>query len=109
MEVNPKREVVEVVEVGGGWGRLGHHPRKYHVSPQALEQLRAHAGHTVEPRQRAERTMLLAPRDDPLREGRADSWETRDLRHVGAMLDLSLQFRIPHCYRTSATATSPTT
>ena len=29
--------------------------------------------------------MLVAPVDDPLREGGPDAWETRDLRHVGAV------------------------
>ena len=29
--------------------------------------------------------MLLTPADDPLSEGWPDSWEARDLRHVGAV------------------------
>jgi len=65
--------------------RSGHDPRKHHVRSQALQQLGSHSRHTVEPRQAAERTMLLAPRDDSLGEGRPDSGETRDFRHVGAI------------------------
>ena len=65
--------------------RSGHDPRKHHVRSQALEQLGSHSRHTVEPRQPAERTMLLAPSDDSLSEGGPDSREPCDLRHVGAV------------------------
>src|SRR5439155_20519202 len=86
------------VEVGGGRSMTStivhqppltspswHRPRKHDVGSERLKQLRTHPRHTVEPRQPAERTVLLAPRDDPLRERGPDSRETRDLRHVGAV------------------------
>src|SRR5947208_14748194 len=62
-----------------------HRPRKHDVGSERLKQLRTHPRHTVEPRQAAERTVLLPPRDDPLRERGPDSRETRDLRHVSAV------------------------
>src|SRR5439155_17135723 len=62
-----------------------HRPRKHDVGSERLKQLRTHPRDTVEPRQPAERTVLLPPRDDPLRERGPDSRETRDLRHVGAV------------------------
>src|SRR6266550_4853274 len=87
-EVNPDRQVMEDAEVGGGCGgycKSRHHPRKHDVGSERFDQLRAHARYAVEPRQAAEGTMLVAPADDPLCKGRADSRETRDLRHVGAV------------------------
>src|SRR5437667_12463365 len=79
---------MEVEEVGGGCGGCStsrHRPRKDDVGSQRLDELRADSGHTVEPRQAAEQTMLLAPGDDALREGGPDAGETCDLRHVGAV------------------------
>src|SRR5690349_4736416 len=87
-EVNPEGQVVEVMEVGGGWWRLmqlRQHPRKHDVGSERLEEFRTDTRHAVEARKPTERAVLLAPRDDALRERRADPRQPRDLRHVGAV------------------------
>src|SRR5690348_301652 len=77
-----------LVERGGGgwrWCKSRYDPRKHHVSSDCLEEFRTDTRDAVEARKPAERAVLLAPRDDALRERRADPRQPRDLRHVGAV------------------------
>src|SRR5690242_971329 len=72
----------------GGWERCGdsrQDPRKHDVGSQRFDQFWTDPRHAVEPRHATERPMLLAPRDDALRERGTDPGQACDLGHVGAI------------------------